>query len=126
MRAGGRTKREAEKAYYKAAETIENEGGIYDAERITVKQFLETWFTDYVELNLRDATIKSYKSDLKNHIVPALGKYRLGKINSRIIQKFINCSFMESFLFHTHAPRCPLPQKHEAPAPAHKSGYKDQ
>ena len=90
MRAGGRTKREAEKAYYKAAETIENEGGIYDAERITVKQFLETWFTDYVELNLRDATIKSYKSDLKNHIVPALGKYHLGKINSRIIQKFIN------------------------------------
>lgn len=102
MRAGGKTKREAEKAYFKAAETIETEGELYDVNRITVKKFMDTWLTDYVELNLRDATIRSYKSSLNNHIIPGLGKYPISKINSRIIQKFINskCDYSHGTVSH--------------------------
>ena len=88
---GFKTKKEAEIARLKAIEEIEN-GGIVDQSNISVSDYLDFWYKEYVELNCGLHTKMSYSNSIK-HIKKALGSIKLKSINPAIIQKFINTEY---------------------------------
>ena len=89
-RPGGLTKPEAQKAYREAMRNLNRFGEYFEPKEITVKQFFEEWFHDYVEVNLKQNTIDNYSAIIRNHINPSLGSMKLYKIKSLTLQRFIN------------------------------------
>lgn len=88
-RSGFRTKAEAEAAGTKAL--ADYNGGSYRKEtEITLSEFLNLWFDQYVLINLRNKTQICYSGIIRNHINPALGFYRLTALNPQIVQEFAN------------------------------------
>jgi len=54
----------------------------------TLSEFETRFVSEYAEANrLKAATINSYKSRLKHHLVPALGEVRLDAIDKQAEQK---------------------------------------
>lgn len=56
------------------------EGKFLEGESITFEEFTKKWLENYAELNLAPATITSYKTKLKNRILPAIGHIKIGKL----------------------------------------------
>ncbi len=56
---------------------------------VKFQNFAEQWFTDYARHNLRSTTFERMKQ-LTGRVYPAIGYMRMDKINTRVIQKFIN------------------------------------
>lgn len=54
------------------------------------KDWVDEWFATYVEPTVSVDTAYSYKSVLKNHILPALGNMQLNNIRSIHIQNMLN------------------------------------
>lgn len=48
--------------------------------RITFSDWLKRWYQDYVLTRTRSRTADSYKSEIRNHIVPALGHILLSRL----------------------------------------------
>ena len=57
---------------------------------VTVQEAFEVWFEEYVDVNTRTNTQKSYRGMIEKHIFPRLGNMEMKKLNARILQKFIN------------------------------------
>ncbi|MDI3536523.1 MAG: integrase [Eubacteriaceae bacterium] len=64
-------------------------GDYKEPSKLTVSDWLNIWITDYA-LKLKPLTIKSYKTQIDNHIIPALGKLKLSALAPHHIQKFYN------------------------------------
>lgn len=64
-------------------------GDYKEPSKLTVKDWFEIWVTDY-NLNLKPLTLKSYNTQINNHIVPALGRVKLSALAPHHIQKFYN------------------------------------
>ena len=89
-RPGGRTKPEAQQAYREAMRGLSRFGEYFEPKEVTVEQFFDEWFHDYVEVNLKQNTIDNYGGIIRNHIKPALGSMKLYKVKSLTLQRFIN------------------------------------
>lgn len=64
--------------------------GIYiEPSKQTLSEWLDAWFDTYLG-NVKPRTLSVYKSDIDNHIKPAMGALRLEMINAQIIQSFYN------------------------------------
>lgn len=94
-RVGGKTKKEAEAALRKALEEYENTGRHFTPSNLSLSDYLDYWFTEYVEINCRYNTIYSYKMTLNKHVKPKLGQYKLSTITTTTIQEFINYKYEE-------------------------------
>ena len=70
-------------------------GDAITAGNIDVSQALATWFDEYVDINTREATRKSYHGMMEKHVIPVCGKMPLKKINARVLQRFVNDKAME-------------------------------
>lgn len=57
---------------------------------MTLSAWMEEWLRSYAEPSLRPSTLQGYRSDIKRHIAPALGKKMLRSITQRDVQKFYN------------------------------------
>ena len=57
---------------------------------MTLGEWMEKWVADYAEPTLRQRTIDGYRSMIKNHIRPALGKKPLRFLTQKDVQKFYN------------------------------------
>ena len=70
--------------------TLDIDNGVYHAPcKLTLAQWLEIWSKTYLGgVNPRTAHI--YKSDIRLHILPALGAVRLEALNAPMIQAFYN------------------------------------
>ena len=55
----------------------------------TVQQYLEEWVEIHGKANLRPSTFASYKSHIKNHIVPYIGQVPLKKVTPAMIDNMI-------------------------------------
>lgn len=88
-RAGGKTRSECLKAYRAAMAEIEHDGMLRKTASMTFSSALTEWLKKYVEVNLKQATIDSYESVLRNHLIPDLGKLPLRKITTRILQDWL-------------------------------------
>lgn len=57
---------------------------------VTVQDAFQVWFEEYVNINTRVNTQKSYRGMIEKHIFPQLGKIEMSRLDARILQKFIN------------------------------------
>lgn len=93
-RVGGTTKKEAQKALRNALLEYENAGAHFDPVNMSLSDFLDYWFENYVKMNLKHNTQKAYENFIKNHFKPALGMYSLNSLTPVILQEFINNKFL--------------------------------
>jgi len=59
-----------------------------DSKRITFSDWLKRWYQDYVLTRTRSRTADSYRSEIRNHIVPALGQIRLSRLSPQHLQDY--------------------------------------
>lgn len=91
---GFKTKKEAEMALRKAMLEYENSGLSFEPSEISVSDYLDYWFKEYVLLNCKPNTTAGYKSIIENHLKPILGSYKLKSLTPSTLQEFINNKFI--------------------------------
>ena len=87
---GYRTKGEAIVAGTQAKAEYENAGRIFRPSELSVSDFLDYWYQNYVQRNLSYNTQVDYENKIRLHIKPSLGKYRLSSLEPDILQKWID------------------------------------
>ena len=93
-RKGGKTKAEARKALIKAMYEYEDQDTTFDSKKISLGQYLDFWYKNYVELNCKYSTISGYKIMIEKHIKPGLGFYKLCELSPSQIQEFVNQKYI--------------------------------
>lgn len=87
------TQREAENRVDEAIKKIKKEdSGDFDQELndINVSELFEKWLEIVMKRKLKESTLREYTNRVNNRIVPALGGYKVTKLNSVVLQKYIN------------------------------------
>lgn len=87
---GFRTKKDAEAALAKAINEYNNTGQVFTPSEITVSDYLDQWHELYCVPNLKYNSRQGHFFNIKNHLKPALGKYRLRSLTPAAIQEFVN------------------------------------
>ena len=85
----GKTRAEASDKLQSAKRSVQD-GLPLPPERQTLAKFLTGWLEDVVKPNLRPYTYQSYSAQVRCHIAPALGHYRLTRLTAQDIQGFLN------------------------------------
>ena len=83
-----KTQREAAKFLQKTLAAIDS-GTYVEPSKMTVAQWLEAWLVEYTG-DVKPYTKRAYATNIKNHIIPALGALRLEKLTPLQVQKFYN------------------------------------
>lgn len=96
-KSGFNTKKEALDAGIKALAEYNNSGSYFEPSEISVSDYFDYWHKNYVIVNLRLHTQRSYKLYIENHIKPDLGAYKLKSLTPAILQKFINTKYANGF-----------------------------
>lgn len=96
-RKGGNTKKEAQEALRQALREYENCGSIMSETNMSVSDYFDYWYKEYVLLNCKYNTQLNYKRIIKNHIKPTLGVYKLKSLTPAILQEFINKKYRNGF-----------------------------
>lgn len=89
-RVGGRTKKEALAAERKARMEYEQAGQLFEPTEFSFSDYLDYWYDNYVLVNLKYSTQRTYKEIITNHIKPAIGHYRLKSIKPAQLQDLLN------------------------------------
>lgn len=85
----GRTRAEVVQAMEVALAEIR--AGTYVAPSdLTVGQWLDTWLREYAAPSIRPATWRSYESNIRVHLKPALGSVRLRHLQAAQVQRLLN------------------------------------
>lgn len=84
----GKTQKEVREKMQAAAVEI-NQGRYTAPSRLTVAQWLDIWQRDYLG-GLKPCTIRTYKTAVSSHILPALGAVKLVELHPHMIQSFLN------------------------------------
>lgn len=67
------------------------DNGTYsEPSKLDVEQWFDIWLNEYAAPSVKPLTLSTYKSRVSTHILPAMGKLKLTKINTTVIQKFVN------------------------------------
>lgn len=88
-----KTEKQNQKALEKFALEFEEKvksGKYLDGEKITFKDFVEVWFTDYGNTHLEQSSIQLYRHLLKLHIIPEIGHLKLSKVLPAHLNKLYN------------------------------------
>ena len=84
----GKTQREVREKL--TATQAEIDAGTYiEPSGMTLEEYLDFWIRTY-SIDKRFNTLKGYKASIRNHIVPALGDYKLEELTPVILQQFFN------------------------------------
>ncbi|MCD2492771.1 site-specific integrase [Lacrimispora sp. NSJ-141] len=94
---GYRTKADALTAGTKAKAEYETSGRTFTPSTISLADYLDYWLENHVKKNLGHNTYLDYESKTRNHIKPALGKYRLSAIEPDIVQNWIDNVKLKGF-----------------------------
>jgi integrase len=81
--------REAEKQLSLFLAEVEKNQFI-DSSKLTFAEFINKWLVEYAEKNLAPKTLLSYKSELENRIIPALGAIKINKLKPIHLIQFYN------------------------------------
>lgn len=82
-------KRDAEKALAKLITEIEN-GQVMNTKNLTFEEFAKKWLSEYAERSLAPKTLADYKQQLKDRIIPYLGRLKLDQIKPIHLMKYYN------------------------------------
>lgn len=95
-RIGGRTKKEALTAMRKAIEGYEQAGQIINESGLSVADYMDYWYKNYVEVSLRYNTQQAYRSAVV-HIKASLGAYHLNRLTPAAVQDFLNRMYLDGY-----------------------------
>lgn len=84
----GKTQKEVREKMQAAAVSV-NEDTYTEPSKMTVSQWLDIWQADYLG-GLKPFTVASYRTQIKNHIMPAFGAMKLKALDAHTIQRFYN------------------------------------
>lgn len=88
---GFRTKADALKAGTDAAAKYNSCGQVVGfSNNTSYADYLSQWMNDYVRPNLKQSSMRNYRSVIDKHILPELGGYRISAITYSVLQQFIN------------------------------------
>ncbi len=96
-RAGGSTKKEALEALRNAIQEFENAGSVLTESNISVSDYFDYWYKEYVVTNCKLNTQRAHEQIIRNHIKKALGNYKLKQITSAKLQELINLKYRNGF-----------------------------
>lgn len=96
-KSGFNTKKEALEAGVKALAEYNNSGLHFEPSEISVSDYFDYWYDNYVKLELKMNTQRSYKNYIENHIKPNLGIYKLKNLTPTNLQDFINSKYISGF-----------------------------
>src|SRR5690242_19641293 len=66
-----------------------NTGSYVEPNKLTVREFLERWLRDYVDLLVpKENTCRGYRIIVKSHLIPSLGAIPLVKLTPIRIQEY--------------------------------------
>lgn len=94
---GFKTKTEAQKALREAINDYEKSGSIIQESNISVSDYLDYWFKEYVMVNCKYNTQQAYRIIIEKHLKPYLGAYKLRLLSPANLQEFINKKFINGF-----------------------------
>ena len=81
----GKTRQEVSEKLNKAL--ADRDGGlIFDAENLTVSEYLDRWLRDSVQGSVRASTYKSYGQQVRRYLKPSLGRMKLRKLSPMHVQ----------------------------------------
>lgn len=84
----GKTQKEVRQRLQQITTAIDK--GIYiEPSKMTVEQWLESWISEYTG-DVKPYTKRAYTTNIKNHIIPAIGAIRMEKLTPLQVQKFYN------------------------------------
>ena len=86
----GKSQQEAKDKKEALLEQVKGGIAYFDADKLTVGEWILKWLTVYAKNRVRQNTYESYVSVVTNHIIPVLGSIRLQKLQSNNIQSMIN------------------------------------
>lgn len=89
-KSGFRTKKEALEAGIKALAEYNNAGLHFEPTEISVSDYLDYYFEQYVKINLKYNTQLNKLGIYENHLKPHFGNYKLKALNASIIQEYAN------------------------------------
>ena len=87
---GYRTKADAIAAGTQAKAEYDNAGRRFTPSDISVSDYLDYWFENYVKVNLAYNTQKDYEKRIRIHLKTTFGKYRLSALETDIIQQWVD------------------------------------
>lgn len=93
-RVGGRTKKDAEAALRNALAEYENIGVSFEPNKISISDYMDYWFKNYVMVNCKYNTQQGYETIIRVHIKPAFGAYKLKSLTPTMLQEFANKKFL--------------------------------
>ena len=94
---GFRTKGESEKALRIAMTEYDNAGSLIDVSNITVSDYFDYWYKEYVLINCKYNTQLSYKIVIDRHIKTSLGIYKLKSLKPATLQEFLNSKYKNGY-----------------------------
>jgi integrase len=81
----GKTRKEVAEKLTKAM--AERDGGLYfEAENLSVAEFLERWLSDSVRGSVRGSTHASYRRQVERYVIPAIGRMKLKRVTPAHVQ----------------------------------------
>ena len=83
------SKREAEKELARFVAGIEDNQTI-TTKKITFREFILRWFTEYAEKRLAPKTLKDYSEQIEGRLIPKLGHLRIDQITPMHLMKYYN------------------------------------
>jgi integrase len=99
-RVGGRTKKEAEAALRVALQEYNNAGLHFEPTEISVSDYMDYWYKNYVLVNCKYNTQVGYEIIIRNHIKPAFGIYKLKSLTPAMLQEFVNNKYLSGVSKH--------------------------
>src|SRR3989338_3268266 len=85
----GPNKKEAEAVLAKTLSEVNN-GTFYQAEEISLNDFIDKWLDEYAGPRIKANTLYKYKNALQTHVRPALGHHYLSKITQNDIRTLMS------------------------------------
>ena len=58
--------------------------------KTTLEDWLYYWLETFVKPTVKPSTYSGYERDIRNHVVPAIGHYKMSELNFPILQEFFN------------------------------------
>ncbi|MCI6173571.1 MAG: site-specific integrase [Clostridiales bacterium] len=87
---GFSTKREAEAALAAALTEYNTSGMVFTPVDITVADYLDLWFDQYVRMNLKYNSQREYIKVIEKHLKPRFGGYKLKSLTPAAVQSYAN------------------------------------
>lgn len=87
---GFKTKAECVAAATEVFNRYKKTGTVVVKTNLSVSDFMDFWYDNYVVLNCRESSCEKYKGVIENHIKPTFGKMSLQAVTAPAIQNFID------------------------------------